>query len=64
MVDMYADVLPNLLPQMIARCCIDAIGKEARWPLSNLYHGSNVVCINDVEGASFAELSARVEVDT
>ncbi|WP_155640886.1 hypothetical protein [Burkholderia pseudomultivorans] len=63
MVDMYADVLPNLLPQMIARCCIDAIGKEARWPLSNLYYGSNVVCINDVEGASFAELGARVPID-
>lgn len=63
MVDMYADVLPNLMPQMITRCCIDAIGKEARWPLSNLYYGSNVVCINDTEGASFAELGARVEID-
>lgn len=63
MVDMYGEVLSNLLPQMIARCCIDAIGKEARWPLANLYYGSNVVCINDIEGADFAEMYARVELD-
>lgn len=63
MVDMYGDVLPNLLPQMIVRCCIDAIGKEAGGPLANLYYGSNVVCSNDVDGADFAELSARVELD-
>jgi hypothetical protein len=63
MVDMYGDVLKNQLPQMIVRCCIDAIGKQSRWPLSNLYYGSNVACIGDVEGAEFAELRARVDLD-
>ncbi|HVZ44603.1 MAG TPA: hypothetical protein VHA82_12405 [Ramlibacter sp.] len=62
MVDMYGDVLKNQLPQMIARCCIDAIGKQGRWPLSNLYYGSNVACIGDCEGAQFAELQARVKL--
>lgn len=61
MVDMYGDVLKNLLPQMTARCCIDAIGKQARWPLANLYYGSNVACLGDVKGAQFAEMEARIE---
>jgi hypothetical protein len=60
---MYGDVLKNLLPQMIARCCIDAIGKQARWPLTNLYYGSNVACIGEVKGAQFAELRARMQLD-
>lgn len=64
MVDMYGDVLGNLFPQMMARCCIDAIGKQARWPLANLYFGSNVVCVNeDVDGAEFAEFQARINLD-
>jgi hypothetical protein len=62
MVDMYGDVLENLLPQMIVRCCIDAIGKQARWPLAKLYYGSNVACLGDVEGAQFAEMEARIEL--
>lgn len=62
MVDMYGDVFESLPPQMIARCCIDAIGKEARWPLSNLYFGSNMVCVNEMAGANFAELRARIEL--
>lgn len=65
MVDMYGDVLQNLLPQIMARCCIDAIGKETRWPLPNLYYGSNLACINDgIEGANFGELHARVEIQS
>lgn len=63
MVDMYGDVLKNQLPQMITRCCIDAIGKQARWPLANLYYGSNLACIGDVEGADFGELRARIELE-
>jgi hypothetical protein len=63
MVDMYGDVLENLLPQLIIRCCIDAIGKQIRWPLPNLYYGSNIACINDdIKGADFGELEARVEI--
>lgn len=63
MIDMYGDVLENLPPQMIVRNCIDAIHKEIRWPLANLYYGSNVACINDdIKGADFGELRARIEI--
>ncbi|AWG83629.1 hypothetical protein [Vibrio parahaemolyticus] len=60
MVDMYGDVLENLLPQIMVRCCIDAIHKQVRWPLANLYFGSNMACVNDgIKGAEFAELRQR-----
>ncbi|HGI7021854.1 TPA: hypothetical protein ACJTOG_003674 [Klebsiella aerogenes] len=59
MIDQYETILTNIEEQIYARCCIDIIGKQCRWPIPKLYYGSNLICINDSDWSDFAELSKR-----
>ncbi|WP_421589189.1 hypothetical protein [Rahnella aceris] len=60
MIDQYESTLTDIEEQIFARCCLDIIGKQCRWPLPNLYFGSNLICINDSEWSDFAELGKRI----
>ncbi|AHG77331.1 hypothetical protein [Mannheimia varigena] len=63
MPDMYDTKFRDYPYQMLIRSCIDAIHKQMRYPLHNLYYGSNIACINSgVPGAKFGELNKRIHI--
>ncbi|MBE5214461.1 hypothetical protein IG611_14245 [Pectobacterium sp. A535-S3-A17] len=62
MIDQYESILTNIEEQIYSRCCIDIIGKQSRWPISNLYFGSNLICINDSDWSDFADFERRIEI--
>lgn len=63
MPDMYDIKFKDYPYQMLIRSCIDAIHKQMRYPLHNLYYGSNIACINSgVSGADFGELKKRIHL--
>lgn len=59
MIDQYETILTNIEEQIFARCCIDIIGKQCRWPTPKLYFGSNLIGINESDWSEFAELRER-----
>lgn len=60
MIDQYETILTNIIEQIFARCCIDIIGKQCRWPTPKLYYGSNLIGINESDWSDFAELRKRI----
>jgi hypothetical protein len=62
MLELYDKDLTVLERQIVIRSCLDAIGKQTRWILPQIFSGSNLICINERDWASWAELALREEI--
>ena len=60
MIEFYSQDLKVIERQILARICLDAIGKQIHKVISNLYSATNIICYYEEPWAKPAELCERM----